>query len=106
MNTKTGKQISTDKRFIQANREAILSIALAVLNFIWWYAFAYGLGSKPVREYDYILGMPSWFFFSCVSGFAVFSFLAWVMVTLFFKEMPLNAVEPQNHLPEGDTSKK
>lgn len=77
-----------DPRYKISNREALMGIGLAVLNFIWWYAFAYGLGSKPVKEYDYIWGLPAWFFYSCVAGFFVFSILVYIMVKFSFKEVP------------------
>ncbi|KSU81907.1 sodium:pantothenate symporter [Fictibacillus enclensis] len=80
--------VSMDPRFKVSNREALMGIGLAVLNFIWWYAFAYGLGGKPVKEYQYIWGLPAWFFYSCVAGFVVFSILVYVMVKVFFKELP------------------
>lgn len=82
-------KIKEDKRFAQANREAIYAVILALLYFLWWYVSAYGLGSGPVEEYRYILGLPEWFFFSCIAGFLVFSILARFMVTHLFKEISL-----------------
>jgi len=61
-----------------------------LLNLIWWYVFGYGLGDKPVEEYKYILGLPSWFFLSCVLGSVVFIVLTFVMVDKMFKHMPLH----------------
>ncbi|MGP4079300.1 YhdT family protein [Pseudalkalibacillus sp. R45] len=77
-----------DLRFKIANREALMGVILAVFNFIWWFAFAYGLGRKPVEEYTYIYGFPAWFFYSCIVGFLLFSMLVFVMVKLFFIEVP------------------
>jgi uncharacterized membrane protein YhdT len=88
--TRKGKGFKEDKRYKQANKEALITIALFILNFIWWYGFAYGLGSRPVEEYSYVMGLPSWFFYSCVLGFIVFSFAAWFMVRFLFKEIPLD----------------
>jgi uncharacterized membrane protein YhdT len=79
-----------DKRYKQSNKEALITLVLFILNFIWWYGFAYGLGSKPVEEYTYVMGLPAWFFYSCVMGVFVFSISAWLMVKLFFKDMPLD----------------
>ncbi len=73
-----------------ANREALIGIALALFNFLWWYGFAYGLGSKPVEEYQYIMGMPAWFFYSCVVGFAVMVVLVTILVRNVFKEVPFD----------------
>jgi uncharacterized membrane protein YhdT len=71
-----------------ANREALIGIGLAIFNFIWWYAFAYGLGSKDPEEYSYIFGLPDWFFYSCVLGFIVMVILVIVVVKAFFVEIP------------------
>ena len=84
-------QVKEDPRYGQARKEALYTIALAAANFIWWYAFAYGLGSRPVEEYTYVWGLPSWFFWSCVVGFLVFSFAAWIMVATYFKDVPLDS---------------
>ncbi|QTX33030.1 YhdT family protein [Aminithiophilus ramosus] len=77
-------------RFRQADREALYALALALLNFLWWYATAYGLGSGPVETYRYIAGFPAWFFLSAIVGFLLFSFLAAAMVKLLFRDMPLD----------------
>ena len=76
-----------DKRFKIANREAIIGIILVLINFIWWYAFAYGMGSGDPRSYTYILGMPAWFFYSCVVGFIVIVVLVAFVVKFLFKEV-------------------
>jgi uncharacterized membrane protein YhdT len=87
---KTGKTVSSKRSpFAVAEREAIYSVILALLYFVWWYFFAYTEGSGPVGEYSYIAGFPAWFFMSCIAGFAIFSVLAFLMVKLFFEEVPL-----------------
>lgn len=78
---------TTDKRFIQANREAVIAVLLGLGYFIWWYLTAYGFGDAPVSEYTYIWGFPAWFFYSCVAGFALFSILSALMVRFCFKEI-------------------
>ncbi|MBA1334777.1 MAG: hypothetical protein HPY66_0397 [Firmicutes bacterium] len=87
---RTGKEFKEDKRYTQANKEALIAIGLFILNFIWWYGFAYGLGARPVEEYTYVMGLPAWFFYSCVAGFVVFSFASWFMVKFLFKDIPLD----------------
>lgn len=77
-----------ESRFKIANREALIGVALVLFNFVWWFGFAYGLGSKPVSEYRYILGLPSWFFYSCVVGLIVMIFLVTIVVKAFFKDIP------------------
>ncbi|MGM7703014.1 YhdT family protein [Pseudalkalibacillus sp. Hm43] len=82
------KRFKEDPRFRIANREALFGIGLAILNFIWWFAFAYGLGRKDPEEYTYIFGFPAWFFYSCIGGFVLFSLLVIVMVKFYFTEVP------------------
>ncbi|MFA9558602.1 YhdT family protein [Evansella sp. AB-rgal1] len=82
-----------DPRFKVANREARIGVILVLFNFIWWYGFAYGLGSKPVEEYSYIFGLPAWFFYSCVLGFVVMVILVSIVVTFLLKEVPFEDEE-------------
>ncbi len=57
-----------DKRYKVAHREALIGIALVVVNFAIWFGFAYGLGSGNPKEYTYVFGFPAWFFYSCIAG--------------------------------------
>ena len=82
-----------DYRFKIANREALIGAGLVIFNFIWWFAFAYGLGSKDPHEYTYIFGLPAWFFYSCVVGFIIMSVLVAVIVTKWFVEVPFDDEE-------------
>ena len=72
-----------DKRFSIANREALIGIGLVLINFLWWYGFAFGLGRKSVSDYKWILGMPDWFFYSCVMGFLLMIGLVIFVVEVF-----------------------
>lgn len=76
-----------DRRFKIAHKEAIIGIILVVINFLLWYGFAYGLGSGDPREYQYILGMPEWFFYSCVVGSIVMFILVSFSVKFLFKNV-------------------
>ncbi|SFE44656.1 Uncharacterized membrane protein YhdT [Lentibacillus persicus] len=79
-----------DWRFKVANREAIVGCILAAINILWWFGFAYGLGSKPPEEYTYVLGFPAWFFWSCIVGYLVMVVLVFIVVKFVLKEVPLN----------------
>ncbi|MBA4536722.1 YhdT family protein [Bacillus aquiflavi] len=79
---------SKDIRFKIAHREALIGVVLVVINFIWWFGFAYYLGSAPVEKYQYVFGLPAWFFYSCVVGFIVMVFMIILVVKLLFKEVP------------------
>lgn len=84
---------SIDARFKVANREALIGVGLVIFNFIWWFGFAYGLGSKNPEEYSYIVGFPAWFFYSCILGFIVMVTLTVIAVKFFFKDIPLDDTE-------------
>jgi uncharacterized membrane protein YhdT len=77
-----------DPRFKIAEKEAWIGIGLVLFNFIWWYGFAYGMGSGPADEYTFIFGLPAWFFYSCVAGFLIMVVLVTAAVKFFFKEVP------------------
>ena len=79
-----------------ANREALIGVGLAIFNFIWWFGFAYGLGSKDPSEYTYVFGLPAWFFYSCVLGFVVMVALIIIVIKKFFVEVPLDEEEKQS----------
>ncbi|MCT8138423.1 YhdT family protein [Anaerobacillus sp. CMMVII] len=84
-----------DPRFKIAHREALIGVGLVIFNFIWWYGFAYGLGSAPVEDYTYIFGLPAWFFYSCVLGFLVMVILVIIMVKKFFVEVDFEDEEEE-----------
>lgn len=79
-----------DPRFKQANKEALITLAIYGLYFVWWYVFAYYYGEMPVADYKYIFGLPQWFFYSCILGYPIFSAILWIAVRLFFKDLPLD----------------
>jgi uncharacterized membrane protein YhdT len=80
-----------DHRVKLANREALITLAVYALYFVWWYVFGYGMGNDDPGTYSYVLGFPAWFFYSCILGYPVITALLWVVVRLFFREIPLDA---------------
>ncbi|WP_082235444.1 YhdT family protein [Halobacillus massiliensis] len=81
------KKGKVDPRFRIAHREALIGVGLVIFNFIWWFGFAYGLGGKSPDSYSYILGLPAWFFYSCVLGFIVMAVLVTVIVKFWFVDV-------------------
>lgn len=84
------KEKRQDWRFRISHREAIIGVILAVINFIWWYGFAYGLGSKPPEEYTYVLGFPAWIFYSLILGTLVMFLLVFIVVKFLLTDVPLD----------------
>lgn len=83
-------------------RETLVVAAMYLLFFVWWYATAYGFGDDP-SQYEYILGFPEWFFYSCIVGYLGISFILWGVVRLIFKDIPLD--EPGVDVEEKDGGK-
>lgn len=93
------------KRYRQADKEALITMGVYVFFFIWWCVFAFGMGGGDPDSYSYVLGLPAWFFYSCVLGYPVVSLLLWVVVRLFFVDIPLDSAEesgPQSTAKGGD----
>lgn len=84
-------KMSDKEKNKQLNKEALLTIGLYAIFFIWWYAFGYGLSSGDPSNYTYILGLPSWFFVSCVLGWLFVSLAVVVLVKKFFVEIDLDS---------------
>lgn len=56
------KNYHDDPRFRIAHREALIGLGLAIINFIIWYGFAYGLGSKNQVNIHMYSVFQRWFF--------------------------------------------
>ncbi|MGE6537877.1 YhdT family protein [Bacillus luti] len=87
------KDYHDDPRFRIAHREALIGLGLAIINFIIWYGFAYGLGSKNPSDYTYVFGFPAWFFYSCIVGFVVMVILLSLVVCFVFQDISLDEEE-------------
>lgn len=75
----------------QIKKEIGITVLLYLFYFAWWYYFAYVYtDSSDVSQFKYILGLPEWFFYSCVVGLIVVNFLVYLVVRFFFKDMPLD----------------
>lgn len=79
-----------NKRYRQADREALFTLGVYAFFFLWWTLFAFGLGSGDPEQYAYVMGMPAWFFYSCVLGYPAVTAVLWVVVRALFKDMPLD----------------
>ena len=86
----------------QLNKEAVLTCGLYLFYFAWWYFFAYYFGEQEVSSYRYVLGLPEWFFYSCVLGLAVINIAVFVVVKWFFRDIPLDE-RGDERSKEGET---
>ena len=88
--------------FKQADREALVTLGLYLFFFLWWTVFAFGLGCGDPEEYAFILGLPAWFFFSCVLGWPVITILLWLAVRRFFCDIPLEGNDEGDEAGSGE----
>lgn len=82
-------KLTEKERNLQIKKEALISIALYVAFFLWWYFAGYGIAGNS-QEHVYIMGLPLWFFLSCVVGYVLFSIAVIVVVKVFFKDFSLD----------------
>ena len=57
--------------------------------------------SYDPAEYEYIMGFPEWFFYSCIAGYVGISLILWGAVRLFFKDLPLDDADESEDESNG-----
>ena len=77
----------------QINKEVVITIILYLIYFIWWYFWGYIYENITPSEYKFILGLPRWFFYSCVVVLFLINILVFLAVKFFFKDIDLNQEE-------------
>ena len=82
----------------QLNKEALLTVGLFALFFVWWYVCAYGLADVEWR----VLGLPAWFFMSCVVGWLLCCLGVTVLVKKFFRNIDLDQYQDQDTVDEEE----
>lgn len=102
-----GAPILTEKeRNRQIRKEAMVSFGLYFAFFCWWYITGYGLGSGDPKKYSYIMGLPLWFFLSCIVGYVGFCIATVVIVRKVFKNFSLEETlgDTVSHSEEGGSN--
>ena len=97
--TITPEKMSLRVRFAQADKEAYSTVLIYIGYLLWWALCAYGLGSQDPETYTYIWGLPAWFFYACIVGYPLLTFALWVVIRLFFKDMPLDDGDATDVMP-------
>lgn len=87
------KLLSEGAKNKQMNKEALISIALYVIFFLWWYFTGYGLSGGDPAEFTYVMGLPLWFFLSCVVGWVLLVAAVSFTVKCLFVEFDLDSDE-------------
>ncbi|EKY3224339.1 YhdT family protein [Cronobacter dublinensis] len=73
-----------DKRFVQAHKEARWALWLTLLYLAAWLVAA----DLPDTQQGFT-GLPHWFEMACLLVPLLFILLCWLMVRVFFRDMPL-----------------
>ncbi|WP_368667352.1 YhdT family protein [Gemella sp. GL1] len=72
---------------MKKNKDYIYAFILAIIHYILWYYFAYiKYADIDPSDYNYILGMPEWFFYSSVVVSIFIIFLVVIVVGSIFKK--------------------
>ena len=89
-------KLTDEQRNAQIKKEAIVSVIMYAVFFLWWYITGYGLAGRGTPEtYTYVLGLPMWFFLSCIVGYILFSIATIVVVKKLFKNFDLGEEESE-----------
>ena len=81
----------------QINKEVIVTLVLYLIYFLWWYYFAYEFSTDNVEDYKYILGLPEWFFYSCVVGLVLINILVYICIKFLFKDIDFEKYNENNN---------
>ena len=81
------------------NKEGIVAVVIAIIHFALWYYFAYvRFDVNNVKSYKYILGLPEWFFYSCVVGLVLINILVYICIKFLFKDIDFEKYNENNNL--------
>ena len=80
----------------QIKKEALISAGLYIAFLSGGIFTGYGIAEKGAPEtYTYVLGLPMWFFLSCIVGYVLFSIATIFVVKKFFKNFDLGEEEKE-----------
>ncbi|MDO5715615.1 MAG: YhdT family protein [Tissierellia bacterium] len=89
------KEVNNSSRKKQLHKEMMISLLFYAAYFLWWYITGYGMADKDPQDYQYILGLPRWFFFSSILGYLWFSLGTVFLTKWVFKEVSLEEEEDE-----------
>jgi uncharacterized membrane protein YhdT len=83
-----------DGRYRQCTKEMWITVGFFLVNVLLAGGLALVLGyGKPPEEVSLVAGLPVWYWYSGVMASFVLIVLAFLMIRVFFKEMPLTPVD-------------
>ena len=86
-------KLSNGNKQSQINKEAIITVILYIIYFIWWYITGFVMGDKDPSQYTYVLGLPLWFILNSFVGPILFIIAVIFTVKCFFVDFDLDSEE-------------
>lgn len=78
-------------------KEYTVACFIAIIHFAMWYYFAYvKYANVEVKNYNYILGLPEWFFYSAVVSSIVVIILVIIFTNILFNDDIKEEIEDEN----------
>jgi len=95
-------EFEEDPRYAVANHEAWWAVAYWVAFTVVVTGSAWALGyDTPAEELDFVLGFPTWFFWSVLMSSVAFSIVPVFVIRRWFTDMPLSADGSHDPAAEG-----
>ena len=66
------EKLTKEKKNRQISKEVKISVVLYVCFFLWWYFTGYGFAGLSSKANTIVMGLPLWFFLSCIVGYVLF----------------------------------
>ena len=80
-------KMTEKEKYKQCDKEAIITLIVFTLYAIWWYVAGFGVWSLGVDALPWVMGLPMWFFLSCIVGWIGFTIIIYIVIKVFFKEI-------------------
>lgn len=90
------KDIVVDERFISAKKEMLITFAVQIAYTLIMIFTAYTVGNGDPKDYNYIMGMPSWWFY-CLAITVGFLGIIYILTSKVYKNVSVEAyIEVEN----------
>lgn len=87
------EKLTKEEKNRQISKEVKISVVLYVCFFLWWYFTGYGFAGLSSKANTTVMGLPLWFFLSCIVGYVLFCAASIIICKKFFKEFSLEEEE-------------
>lgn len=85
------KPMTEKEKYKQCDKEALITLIVFFAYFIWWWATGYGISDKGVDNSPWIMGLPLWFFLSCIVGWILCIIVITILVKTVYVDMDMGS---------------